>query len=104
MFGWEFPPHISGGLGTACLGITQSLLQENTDVLFVVPKSYGDEPIPKSSVINASAIPLPKTGIEKKTLIRKPVVRTVIQKVQIPEQVETTVSETETYTTIEVPA
>ena len=21
MFGWEFPPHISGGLGTACLGI-----------------------------------------------------------------------------------
>ena len=25
MFGWEFPPHISGGLGTACLGIAQGL-------------------------------------------------------------------------------
>ncbi len=25
MFGWEFPPHISGGLGTACYGLTKSL-------------------------------------------------------------------------------
>ena len=32
MFGWEFPPQISGGLGTACHGITSSLLQQNVDV------------------------------------------------------------------------
>lgn len=25
MFGWEFPPQISGGLGTACHGLTQAL-------------------------------------------------------------------------------
>lgn len=25
MFGWEFPPHISGGLGTACFGLTKGL-------------------------------------------------------------------------------
>ena len=25
MFGWEFPPQITGGLGTACYGITKSL-------------------------------------------------------------------------------
>jgi chloramphenicol O-acetyltransferase type A len=25
MFGWEFPPHISGGLGTACYGMTTDL-------------------------------------------------------------------------------
>jgi 7-carboxy-7-deazaguanine synthase len=25
MLGWEFPPHISGGLGTACAGLTRGL-------------------------------------------------------------------------------
>ena len=28
MFGWEFPPHISGGLGTACYGMTQALAKK----------------------------------------------------------------------------
>lgn len=51
MFGWEFPPHISGGLGTACLGLTRSLIEEDVSVLFVVPKAHGDEGI---SLINAS--------------------------------------------------
>ena len=44
MFGWEFPPHISGGLGTACYGLTKGLSHiPDVDVLFVVPKAYGDE-------------------------------------------------------------
>ncbi len=44
MFGWEFPPHISGGLGTACYGLTKGLAElKDIDVLFVVPKAYGDE-------------------------------------------------------------
>ncbi len=44
MFGWEFPPHITGGLGTACYGLTQGLSHvDDLDVLFVVPKAYGDE-------------------------------------------------------------
>ena len=43
MFGWEFPPHISGGLGTACYGLTKGLMKHNTEVHFVVPKAYGDE-------------------------------------------------------------
>lgn len=38
MFGWEFPPHNSGGLGTACLGITKSLSKKKTKVTFVLPK------------------------------------------------------------------
>ncbi len=57
MFGWEFPPHISGGLGTACLGLTSSLVQKNVSVLFVVPKAYGDEPN-EIKLINASTVPL----------------------------------------------
>ncbi len=44
MFGWEFPPHISGGLGTASFGLTKGLAEfPDVDVLFVVPKAYGDE-------------------------------------------------------------
>lgn len=38
MFGWEFPPHMSGGLGTACYGMTRALTQKGTEVLFVLPR------------------------------------------------------------------
>jgi glycogen synthase len=57
MFGWEFPPHISGGLGTACYGLTQSLSKEKTDILFVVPKSNDHRPFDRMDVISASNIP-----------------------------------------------
>ena len=44
MFGWEFPPHISGGLGTACYGLTKGMSKiDDLDIIFVVPKSFGDE-------------------------------------------------------------
>ncbi len=43
MFGWEFPPHITGGLGTACFGLTRGLLEQGLDIIFVVPKLHGDE-------------------------------------------------------------
>ena len=43
MFGWEFPPHITGGLGTACYGLTKGLSHFGVEVIFVVPKAYGDE-------------------------------------------------------------
>ncbi|NLL29324.1 MAG: glycosyltransferase family 4 protein [Bacteroidales bacterium] len=56
MFGWEFPPHITGGLGTACFGLTRSLARLNTDVLFVVPRAYGDEDTSIVNLVNASDI------------------------------------------------
>jgi glycosyltransferase involved in cell wall biosynthesis len=37
MLGWEFPPHTSGGLGTACHGLAQALGRQGAEVLFVVP-------------------------------------------------------------------
>ena len=42
MLGWEFPPHASGGLGTACQGIAEALAQLGVEVLFVVPREHGD--------------------------------------------------------------
>lgn len=40
MFGWEFPPFISGGLGTACAGLTKGLdAVGGVQVTFVLPKT-----------------------------------------------------------------
>lgn len=38
MFGWEFPPYNSGGLGTACEGLVRALQMEGSDVTFVLPR------------------------------------------------------------------
>ncbi len=37
MFGWEFPPFKSGGLGTACYDLTKGLCNHDVDVTFVMP-------------------------------------------------------------------
>jgi glycosyltransferase involved in cell wall biosynthesis len=57
MFGWEFPPHISGGLGTACYGLTKGLSKfQDVEVLFVVPKAFGDEDQSAAHIIGASDV------------------------------------------------
>ena len=43
MLGWEFPPFISGGLGTACYGLTKAMDQLNVKVTFVLPKMVDDK-------------------------------------------------------------
>jgi glycosyltransferase involved in cell wall biosynthesis len=44
MFGWEFPPHILGGLGTASFGLIKGMsLQGDMEITFVMPKPRGDE-------------------------------------------------------------
>lgn len=37
MFGWEYPPHHSGGLGVACQGLVQGLLHQGVKVTLVLP-------------------------------------------------------------------
>ena len=56
MFGWEFPPHIAGGLGTACYGMTRGLARNDVEVIFVMPRASGDEDERFVKVINASDI------------------------------------------------
>lgn len=64
MFGWEFPPHISGGLGTACYGLTKGLAElEDVKVTFVVPKAWGDEDQSAMRLIGANNVPLTKKQI-----------------------------------------
>lgn len=61
MFGWEFPPHISGGLGTASYGLTKGLAQQDVEILFVMPKASGEEDTSIGDIINASDIDMPDT-------------------------------------------
>ena len=58
MFGWEFPPHIAGGLGTACEGIVKGLAANGVETLFVMPSASGDEDQSATTIINASDIPV----------------------------------------------
>jgi len=72
MFGWEFPPHISGGLGTACYGLTKGLHSVGVnDILFVVPKAYGDEDSSKVSIIDAGEVVISDRIIDYSTFFQK---------------------------------
>ena len=58
MFGWEFPPHIAGGLGIACYGIVKGLAYNGVQTMFVMPSASGDEDRSAADIINASEIPV----------------------------------------------
>jgi len=69
MLGWEFPPFISGGLGTACHGLTKALDRHGVDVTFVLPKpidrsqsSHVDLLSPDAA--NADGAPTPSAANE----------------------------------------
>ncbi|MDD3190269.1 MAG: glycosyltransferase family 4 protein [Candidatus Pacebacteria bacterium] len=59
MFGWEFPPFNSGGLGTACYGITKALSQKGVEINFVIPKKVEIS----EEFLNIISANLPKTKI-----------------------------------------
>lgn len=56
MFGWEFPPHITGGLGTACYGLVKGLAKHGLDVVFVVPRLFGDEDNRSAFLLDAGEV------------------------------------------------
>ena len=67
MFGWEFPPHISGGLGTACYGLTNGMSKfHDVEILFVVPKAFGDEDQSAAHIIGASDVYVSQHKIKSK--------------------------------------
>lgn len=71
MFGWEFPPHITGGLGTACFGLTKGLVKHGIGVTFVVPKAFGDETKEGFRLVNASDIVLDMEQHETRLFLEK---------------------------------
>ena len=45
MLGWEFPPLITGGLGTACAGLTRALVEKGVNIDFVLPRPVASAQI-----------------------------------------------------------
>ena len=62
MFGWEYPPHISGGLGTACYGLTQGLARLGTEIVFVLPRFGGNGGGSQKALIPGSPVPMELTA------------------------------------------
>lgn len=72
MFGWEFPPHISGGLGTACYGLTKGLsMLGGMEILFVVPKAFGDEDQKTVQLLGANEVYLSEKIVDYKKFLSK---------------------------------
>lgn len=66
MLGWEYPPHISGGLGTACEGLTTALAKSGVGIDFVVPRLAGDEDAAHMRLVGAAL------GVEERRALDKP--------------------------------
>jgi glycosyltransferase involved in cell wall biosynthesis len=59
MYGWEFPPHILGGLGTASFGLIKGMsMQPDMEITFVMPKPWGDEDQSFLRIIGACHTPI----------------------------------------------
>lgn len=71
MFGWEFPPHIAGGLGTACYGLTKGLAKHDVDILFVMPSATGDEDQTAVKIVNASDVAFAETWTDMHDFFNK---------------------------------
>lgn len=69
MFGWEFPPHILGGLGTASYGLTKGMSQqEDLETIFVIPKPWGDEDQSFMKIIGANNTPVVWKNVSNDTI------------------------------------
>ena len=73
MFGWEFPPRMSGGLGTACFGMTKALAGLGHQILFVLPQTEETSAAPFLNLVPAFGIPFsgadPEDGADRKSVV-----------------------------------
>lgn len=66
MFGWEFPPHILGGLGTASYGLTQGLYEQgNVEITFCLPKPWGDEDRSFLKIVPMNCVPIAWRNVDR---------------------------------------
>src|SRR5579884_1440618 len=58
MLGWELPPYNSGGLGVACLQLSQALAASGADIDFILPYAPEND-FPFMNVIGATESNIP---------------------------------------------
>jgi glycogen synthase len=57
MLSWEYPPHVTGGLATACAGMCEGLSRIGVEPTIVVPRAHGDEDQSFGPVIGCNTLP-----------------------------------------------
>lgn len=70
VIGWEYPPHITGGLGIACQGLVRALIARGHKVRFLLPKLYGDEQTEPGLELIAPVVPDDLSADERERLSR----------------------------------
>jgi hypothetical protein len=81
MLGWEFPPFITGGLGTACYGLTKALDRQGLEVTFVLPKTIPADGASHVRLVTPGAtverktgrLPMPVAPTPAPAVVREPV-------------------------------
>ena len=66
MFGWEYPPHVFGGLATANYGISEGLhAQGDIDITLCLPHPFGDEEQHAARIIAMNAVPIAWRDVDR---------------------------------------
>ena len=59
MFGWEYPPHVYGGLATANFGISEGLhAQGDVETILCLPHPFGDEDHTYAEIVAMNHVPI----------------------------------------------
>ena len=59
MFGWEYPPHVYGGLATANFGISEGLhAQGDVETILCLPHPFGDEDHTFADIVAMDHVPI----------------------------------------------
>lgn len=71
MLGWEFPPYMSGGLGTACYNLTKNMSKLGTHIVFVIPQLKSHKKIAiaeRLDITGVSGAVIPESRMQAITL------------------------------------
>jgi glycosyltransferase involved in cell wall biosynthesis len=95
MLGWEFPPFISGGLGTACYGLTKGLDRLGVEVTFVLPTAVQSEFATHVRLLTpGSKISAETVGFEELKHVSFRTISTPLQPYSTPELYQQQIEET----------
>src|SRR5690606_22790689 len=87
MLGWEYPPHIAGGLGVACEGLTKALARQGVAIRFIVPQLFGEEHAPHMQIQDPPSLLRSRTNTKnfsKTSEVAKSWNETEVDTVRIP--------------------
>lgn len=77
-FGWEYPPAITGGLGTACRGLVTALAELGCRVVFVAPRLASGKQNDALRLQSATDVDVPLSTVEAAASRAKHLVRHIV--------------------------